>query len=192
MTDASGGPGTAQITEVLGRAARGESGAADELIGLVYQDLRRMARARLGKQHAVSVEPTTLVHEAWMRIGGGAWNGRSHFFAAAAVAMRNVLVDHARHRNRVKRGGGMEQHELVTAFLGADGGVEPIDILALDEALTRLEQEFGRPAEVVVLRFFSGASMEEIAEALAVNVRTIERDWSFARAWLRRELAGSP
>src|SRR5262245_34693926 len=151
------------VTRLMTAAGRGDSGAARELLPLVYDELRKLAKARLARERAnVTLQPTALVHEAYLRLVGGAdvaWDGRGHFFAAAARAMRQILVDRARHRGRIKRGGGQKRIELDDAALA----VEPpsTDMLALNDALDRLEKSDARKSEVVMLRYFAGLSIED-------------------------------
>lgn len=164
--------------------------AAEDLLPLVYDELRRLARSRLANEGAPqTLQATALVHEAWMRLVGEAdpgWSGRGHFFGAAARAMRHVLVDRARARGRDKRGGGMRRVSLDASAVV--GPVSDVDVLALDEALERLQAHDARKAEVVLLRHFAGLEMEAIAEALGVSLATVKTDWAYARAWLHREL----
>ena len=184
------------VTILLRMASDGDSQAAADLLPLVYEELRRLARSKMSRERDAgagqTLQPTALVHEAYMRLLGpdGAqlrWEGRAHFFGAAARAMRRILVERARSRGRVKRGGGNARVALADDALA----VEPPgdDLLALDEALERLEQRDRRKAEVVMLRFFAGLTIEEIAAALSVSPATVKNDWTFARAWLHRELA---
>lgn len=184
------------VTVLLRLASDGDSQAAAELLPLVYDELRRLARAKMSKERdggaGQTLQPTALVHEAYMRLLGAEgeslrWEGRGHFFGAAARAMRRILVERARARGRVKRGGGAARVALEDDALA----VEPPgdDLLALDEALERLEKRDRRKAEVVMLRFFAGLSIEEIAAAIGVSPATVKNDWTFARAWLHRELA---
>jgi RNA polymerase sigma factor (TIGR02999 family) len=164
--------------------------AAADLLPLVYDELRRLARSRLARESAPqTLQATALVHEAWLRLVGEqdpGWKGRGHFFGAAARAMRHVLVDRARARGRDKRGGGMQRVTLDdAAVLGADADV---DILALDEALKHLQTHDARKAEVVSLRYFAGLELADIAAVLDVSLGTVKTDWAYARAWLHREL----
>ncbi|MBL8860877.1 MAG: sigma-70 family RNA polymerase sigma factor [Planctomycetes bacterium] len=164
--------------------------AAADLLPLVYDELRALARARLAREGAPqTLQATALVHEAWLRLVGPedpGWKGRGHFFGAAARAMRHVLVDRARARGRDKRGGGAQR---VTLDAAAVVSAEPDgDVLALDEALTRLEAHDPRKAEVVLLRHFAGLELDETAAALGVSASTVKADWAYARAWLLREL----
>ena len=158
----------------------------DALRPLVYDELREMARRRLRVEHgAVTLSPTELVHEAWLRLAhpaGITERGRAYFFAAAAQAMRRIVVDYARRRRRDKRGGGRAAVTLDDALALADGGDEAL--LELDEALRQLATIAERPARVVECRFYGGLDIEETALALGVTTRTVNRDWAFARAWL--------
>jgi RNA polymerase sigma factor (TIGR02999 family) len=178
------------VTVVLEQMRKGDKGAADKLLPLVYDEFRALARHYLAQERANhTLQPTALVHEAYMKLVDQTrvdWQGRSHFFAVAAQAMRRILVDHARSRQRDKRGGGRARVVLDEAVALSPQKDE--DVLALDEALERLAAVDPRQAKVVELRFFGGLSVEEVAEALGVSKRTVEGDWTFARAWLSREL----
>ena len=180
-----------RITSVLEAADRGEAIRADELLPLVYDDLRSLARRYLARENAGhTLQPTALVHEAWVRLVDQSrvqWKGRTHFFAIGAQAMRRVLVDHARGRLRDKRGGGRPRVELREDVALASERDE--DVLAVDEALEKLARLDERQARIVELRFFGGLSVEEVAEVLGVSKRTVEAEWTMLRAWLRRELA---
>ncbi|MBX3403106.1 MAG: hypothetical protein KF699_06805 [Phycisphaeraceae bacterium] len=195
MNDQPANP-PADITVLLRLAGDGDSRAASELLPLVYDELRQLARAKMRGERAggsgQTLQPTALVHEAYIRLlgPGGAelrWEGRAHFFGAAARAMRRILVERARARGRIKRGGGQARVELGEGALA----VEPAgdELLGLDEALDRLEARDRRKAEVVMLKFFAGLSIDEIAAALCVSPATVKNDWTFARAWLHRELS---
>lgn len=163
---------------------------AQELLPLVYDELRRLARARMADEApGLTLQATSLVHEAYLRIaaeGEPVWKDRRHFFGAAARAMRRILVEEARRRNRLKRGGDRRRIELDEAQLVAGGA--GADALAFEEALARLEALDARKGEVVGLRTFAGLSNEETAQVLGVSLATVERDWRFARAWLASEL----
>ncbi len=165
----------------------------EELLALVYDELRALAAKYLRHEPTGhTLQPTALVHEAYLRLGGlgGDFNGRVHFIGAAATMMRRVLIDHAKARRSLKRGGDRARLDLtMAALLDDDGGATPIDILALDEALERLAHLAPRHARVVELRFFGGLSNADVAEVLGCSVRTVESDWRSARAWLHRELA---
>ena len=168
---------------------------ANELFPTMYGELRRVARRYLGRERRNhTLQPTALVHEAWIRLQndrGGEWQGRTHGLALGAQAMRRLLVDHGRYQKREKRGGGAQPLVLDDLMKAAStGGVPVEDLLTLEAALTRLEAVDPRAAQVVTLRFFSGMSNSEVAEHLGVSVRTVEGDWTHARAWLKRELSG--
>lgn len=181
------------VTQALARLSAGEGEALPELIRLLYRDLHKIARGQLRKErHGHTLGPTALVNEAYLRLSRDARidaKSRTQFLAAASVAMRRVLVDYARARKRQKRGGGeplLPFDEALVADLISER--EADEILALEDALVRLEKADERAARVVNLRFFGGLSMEEIAEALEVSVKTVQRTWLAARAWLRKEV----
>jgi RNA polymerase sigma factor (TIGR02999 family) len=183
--------GMADVTQILTAIEQGNSHAAEELLPLVYDELRKLAAARLAEEKpGHTLQPTALVHEAYVRLVGGGqsqgWGGRGHFFAAAAEAMRRILVEAARRKRAEKAGGGWQRQELIDAELAVDSAGD--DLFAVDEALTRLAAADPRAARLVELRFFLGMSLEEAAAELGLQVRTASRDWAFARAWLRREL----
>jgi RNA polymerase sigma factor (TIGR02999 family) len=190
-----GNPGTDPLSvrthELLAAAERGESDVVERLVPVVYDELRRIARAELRRlPPGQTLQTTALVHEAYLRLAGSSEVGnrnRAYFFAAAARAMRLVLVDRARRKLSQKRGGGRTREDAeVLVRLPVDDA--PADLLDLDAALEKLEAEDTRKAEIVALRFFAGLEMGEIAEVLGVPLRTLEREWRFARAWLRSEL----
>jgi len=169
--------------------------SASELFPVIYGELRHVARRYLGRERRNhTLQPTALVHEAWLRLRndrGADWQGRTHGLALGAQAMRRLLIDHGRHQKREKRGGGAQAIQLDELMQAAATAAVPVeDLLTLEAALTRLEAVDARAAEVVVLRFFSGMSSPEVAEQLGLSVRTVESDWTHARAWLKRELAG--
>jgi RNA polymerase sigma factor (TIGR02999 family) len=166
-----------------------------ELFPQIYGELRRVAGRYLGRERRNhTLQPTALVHEAWMRLQndrGDEWQGRTHGLALGAQAMRRLLVDHGRHQKRDKRGGGAQAVSLDDLIQASATGAVPVeDLLTLETALTRLEAVDPRAAQVVTLRFFSGMSSPEVAEHLQLSVRTVESDWAHARAWLKRELSG--
>ena len=171
----------------------GGPGTSGELLPEVYDELRKLARVRLARerQRNQTLQPTALVHEAYVRVasgpGGRQWDRRGHFFAAAALAMRRILVDRARHYHRLKHGNDAERVELDTGIAHADPSLT--DLVALDEALTRLEQTDARKAQIVSLRYFAGLTVEETAGALGLSTATVKNEWAFARAWLYRALA---
>ena len=179
------------VTRILSAIEAGDPQAAEQLLPLVYDELRRLAAQRLaGEGPGHTLQPTALVHEAYLKLVGAdpqqPWNGRVHFFAAAAEAMRRILIDHARRKHRARRGGGMKRVELgdmddiemVTESGRAD------ELLALDEALTQLAVADPRRAELVRLRYFAGLTLEQAAELLGISRATADRHWAFARAWL--------
>ncbi len=181
------------VTQVLMAAAGGDRSAAEKLWPLVYEELRAMARARMGRQAAgQTLQTTALVHEAYLKLVGSAdpgWEGRAHFFGAAAQAMRQILVDQARRRARPKHGGDRARIDLDDAPLAIDPPTD--DVLALEEALTALEQIDPRKAKLVTLRYYAGLTMDEAASALGVSLPTAERDWRYAKVWLYDRLRGS-
>jgi RNA polymerase sigma factor (TIGR02999 family) len=185
-----------EVTRILDAVEQGDPHAAARLLPLVYRELRRLAAQRLAREApGQTLQATALVHEAYLRLVGGAgsrqWNGRGHFFAAEA--MRRILVEKARRRKRLRHGGGRRRIDLDEALRlqqPADAGRSPADLLALDEALTRLAALNPVRAELVKLRFFAGLTTAEAAEALGVSVATAERYWTFARTWLYAELSG--
>lgn len=167
---------------------------AQDLLPAVYEELRKLAAARMAAQWDTStLQPTALVHEAWLRLVGShqtAWANRAHFFAAAAEAMRRILIDHARRKRALKRGAGAKRLDLdqVDVAIDADEG----SLLLMDEALEKLAAQDPQSAELVKLRFFVGMSYVEAAQVLGISERTAKRCWTFARSWLYRELAGHP
>lgn len=167
--------------------------ALERLLPLVYEELRAIARARLRDERpGHTLQATALVHEAYLRLVGSdapPWSGRAHFFHAAAKAMRRILIEHARSRGRVKRGGGRVRVDLEDAHVAE--WPDPDELLAVDEAIRRLEKVDGRAADVVHLRYFAGLSVEETARALDLSERTVMREWAYARAWLKDALAES-
>jgi RNA polymerase sigma factor (TIGR02999 family) len=182
-----------EVTRLLDAAAAGDHAAAADLLPLVYAELRQLAAARLAAEKpGHTLQATALVHEAYLRLvgpdGGPDWNGRGHFFAAAAEAMRRVLVEGARRKGRVKRGGDRRRVELDEPAAAADSQAD--DVLALDEALTRLAADVPDAARVVQLHYFAGLSIEQAADALGVSRATAYRQWTFARAWLRCAMDG--
>jgi RNA polymerase sigma factor (TIGR02999 family) len=180
-----------ELTHMLKAAAEGDRQAEARLVAAVYDELRHVAAGRLaGEASGRSVQVTDLVHEAYQRLFGGPsparFENRAHFFAAASEAMRRILVDRARARRRIKRGGGRIRIELDDVDPGTQ--TDPGAVLALDEALSRFEKLDPRGAEIVKLRCFMGLTVAEVAEALGVATRTVDRDWVAAKAWLRGEL----
>lgn len=199
----------ANLTVLLNAAGEGDSRAASELLPVVYDELRRLASQRMAHEPAgLTLQATALVHEAYLRLIKDTdvrWNGRNHFFAAAAIAMRRILVERARAVAGPKRGGGRKRVDLDAvdaggggdrASMGGGGSGGPdspeavVDWLALDEALAALEKEDPRLAEVVMLRFFAGLSVEKAAEVLGISDRQVKREWAVARAWLYEKMTG--
>ncbi|MCZ6599025.1 MAG: sigma-70 family RNA polymerase sigma factor [Planctomycetota bacterium] len=187
----NGASHAAPITSLLQRAGAGDSRASEELMPLVYEELRKLARGRVVKMAAgQTIQATDLVHEAWMRlIAGGdpGFESRAHFFGAAANAMRNILVEQARKKATLKRD-GTRKKELQTDLPEILPGAPVDDVLALHDALEKLEEAHERPARIVELRFFAGLSMPEAAEIVGISLATAERDWRFARSWLQHEM----
>jgi RNA polymerase sigma factor (sigma-70 family) len=201
------------VSQILSRIEAGDASAAEQLLPLVYDELRKLAAAKLAHEKpGQTLQPTALVHEAYLRLlepgkpppgaeteiadsadvvsrseCGGRFNSRGHFFAAAAEAMRRILVESARRKHRIRHGGQWQRLEL-------DEGREPtveaasVDLLALDESLARLESADPLAAKVVKLRYFSGLTMPEVAAALDISLRTAERNWTYAKTWLHRDL----
>lgn len=186
-------PGPAEVTRLLEAVNGGDRAAAADLLPLVYEELRKLARSRMNGERAEhTLQATALVHEAYMRLVGvedaPRWDGRGHFFASAAEAMRRILIDRARQRASLKRGGDRGRVELSDE--PATMLQNPEDVLAVDEAIKKLEARDARKAQVVVLRFFAGLSIEETAAAMGLSLSTVKNEWAFARAWLHRELSG--
>ncbi len=178
------------VSGILVAIERGNARATDELLPLVYDQLRRIAQQKMMEERpGHTFQATALVHEAYLKLVGSQdikWTSRAHFFAAAGEAMRRILVDHARERGRIKRGGDRDRVPLNVADLAAEQNSS--QILALDEVIRRLEREDARAFRVVMLRFFAGLSVEETANAMDVSERTVKREWAFARAWLYNAL----
>lgn len=178
-------------TQLLQRIQRGDGTAAAELLPLIYDELRRLATVWLQREApGQSLQPTALVHEAWLRLNDGQgqnhWDHRGHFFAAAAEAMRRILIEQYRRKQAEKRGGHMMRRDVNKMDIETPGPTE--DLEALDEALSRLEMAHPRQAELVKLRYFAGLTTKEVAEFLQISPATADRDWAYARAWLLREL----
>jgi RNA polymerase sigma factor (TIGR02999 family) len=182
-----------EVTRILSAIEQGDPRAAGELLPLVYGELRRLAKQRLAREKpGQTLQATALVHEAYLRLVGDAgsrgWDSRGHFFAAAAEAMRRILVDNARRKRAEKRGGQLERHAVDDIDIAAPAPSE--DLLALDEALARLEAKDPVKAQLVKLRFFAELSEEEAAQALGISRTTAHRHWRYARVWLLNELGG--
>lgn len=187
------------VTRLISAAQSGDESACEELLPLVYDELRRLAASHLAREPSgLTLQPTALVHEAYLRLLGATeiqWQGQGHFFGAAAQAMRRILVDRARARAAVKRGGdrrrlGMEEglDALPDPSSTPGGASGAVDLLALNRVLDRLEQRDKRQSEVVLLRYFAGLTIEQTAQAMGLSTGTVKNEWTFARAWLRREL----
>jgi RNA polymerase sigma factor (TIGR02999 family) len=180
------------VTRILDQIQHGEPHAADQLLPLVYEELRKLAAQKLGKEKpGQTLQATALVHEAYLRLVGGGdrgWDSRGHFFAAAAEAMRRIVVENARSKKRARHGGGRERVEVELADLPTRMPAD--NLLALDEALARLEQIDSVKARLVNLRYFAGMTIEQAAEALNISRTTAHRYWRFARAWLHQQITG--
>jgi RNA polymerase sigma factor (TIGR02999 family) len=187
------GERSANVTLLLMEWSNGNRAALDELLPLVYAELRRRARYYMRAENpGHTLQPTALVHDAYLRLvdqEGANWQNRAHFFAVASQVIRHILVDHARSRDRVKRGGAALRVTWVDDL--SVSKPEEIDLVGLDDALSRLTQLDERQSRIVELRFFGGLSIEETAEALKISPATVKREWTMARAWLYRELIGS-
>jgi RNA polymerase sigma factor (TIGR02999 family) len=181
------------VTQILTAIEAGDQQAAEQLLPLVYEELRRLAARRLAQEApGQTLQPTALVHDAYLRLTGGEqpqdWNGRGHFFAAAAEAMRRILVENARRKKTEKRGGARVRQDLDAIDVAAPE--DPEDFMALDEALDKLASTDQTAAALVQLRFFAGMPIPEAAELLGISHRTADRLWAYARAWLHQEIAG--
>ena len=179
------------VTRILSAIEHGDPRAADRLLPLVYDELRKLAARRLAHEKpGQTLQATALVHDAYLRLvepdEARGWDGRGHFFAAAAEAMRRILVDNARRKRAAKHGGGLRRRDLDDVEIAAGAPAE--DLMALDEALTRLAAEDPAKAELVKLRYFAGLSIEEAARALGISPATAKRRWAYARAWLFRTI----
>ena len=181
------------VTRILLDIEQGNTKAAEQLLPLVYEELRKLAAQKLAHEKpGQTLQATALVHEAYLRLVGGEpdapWNGRGHFIAAAAEAMRRILVENARRKAAIKAGGGRERVELAEAELAITG--PRLDLLALDEALAGLEAKDKRKADLIKLRFFAGLTVEQAAQALGISTSTADNDWAYARGWLRLAMLG--
>ena len=180
-----------EVTRILSAIEQGDPQAAEQLLPLVYDELRKLAAQRLAQEKpGQTLQATGLVHEVYLRLVDAEqaqhWNSRGHFFAAAAEAMRRILVENARRKKSGKAGGGWQRQELLDAELAVDSTGD--ELFAVDEALTRFATQHPRAARLVHLRFFLGQTLDEAAAQLGLEPRTAYRDWAYARAWLRREL----
>src|SRR5262249_30078615 len=186
-------PPMSEVTRILSAIEQGDPNAAGELLPLVYDELRQLAAHKMAQEAAgQTLQPTALVHEAYLRLVGqedeAHWDNRGHFFAAAAEAMRRILVENARRRRSRKHGGGLVRHDAEDVPLAAPEFGE--DLLALDEALDRLAEKDPLKADLVKLRHFAGLTVDEAAQALGISATTANRYWAYARAWLHQEIAG--
>jgi RNA polymerase sigma factor (TIGR02999 family) len=182
-----------EVTRVLSAIEEGDPHAAEQLLPLVYQELRRLAAQKLAQEKpGQTLEATALVHEAYLRLVDTDkvqhWNSRRQFFAAAAEAMRRILVEKARHKKRHKHGGGLTRQEAIPEDLPIAATRDPLETLAVHEALDQLAQKSPRKAELVKLRYFLGCTIPEAAQILGIAPSTAEEDWTYAKAWLRRRL----
>jgi len=181
------------VTRILDAIQQGDSKAADELLPLVYQELRRLAAYKMASEApGQTLQPTALVHEAWLRLGGEAqpnWQNRAHFFAAAGEAMRRILIERARSKGRLRRGGEWQRVDIQNLTIAAEDPDETV--LAVNEAIEKLAARDPLKAEIVKLRYFIGMNHQEIATALGTSEPTIRRHWNFARSWLYAELKQS-
>ena len=180
-----------EVTRILNAIDQGDPQAAEHLLPLVYDELRKLAAQNLARERpGQTLQATALAHEAYVRLvgnnGAQEWNSRGHFFRAAAEAMRRILVEQAHRKNRVRHGGELRRVDFDSELQISDEADE--NLLALDEALQQLATEDGQAADVVKLRYFAGLTIEETASALGISVRTVNRHWAFARAWLYRQL----
>jgi RNA polymerase sigma factor (TIGR02999 family) len=191
------------VTVLIHAAAKGDARASSELLPIIYDELRRLAQANMGREARAgagqTLQPTALVHEAYMRLVGEndpadpSWQSRAHFFGAAALAMRRILIERARARQTHKRGGGIARVELHDDAIAADATQDGAcdEIIALDDALKKLELLDERTARIVMLRYFAGLSIEQTASAMELSPATVKKSWSFARAWLSREISAA-
>ncbi len=182
------------VTQILNAIEKGDSRAIDELLPAVYQELRQLAAQKLSRERpGQTLQATALVHEAYLRLVGAQgqdWKGRTHFFNAAAEAMRRILIENARRKHRLKRGGGQNRLDADEAEIVAETPSE--DLLALDEALARLEAADRTKADLVKLRYFAGLTIEQAAEVLGISPTAAKRHWTYARAWLYRAVRSAP
>ena len=178
------------VTQILTAIEQGDTKAADKLLPLVYEELRRLAAHKMSHEPpGQTLQATALVHEAYIRLVGSEarnWNSRTHFFAAAAEAMRRILIDNARRKQRLKRGGGQDKVDLDSAELAIEAPSD--DLIALDEALAKLASTDKVKADLVKLRYFAGLTLEQAAEILGLSQTTAKRQWTYARAWLYRQI----
>ncbi|HEV2971718.1 MAG TPA: ECF-type sigma factor [Pirellulales bacterium] len=181
-----------EVTRILSAVEQGDPQAAEQLLPLVYNELRKLAAQRLAQEKpGQTLQATALVHDAYLRLVGGDatqhWNSRGHFFAAAAEAMRRILIDKARKKQRLKRGRGFQRVDLDAVEVSVEE--PPDDLVALDDALTKLAQKHPDKAALVKLRYFAGLTIDETAHVLGISPSTADRQWTYARAWLYRQVA---
>ena len=178
------------VTRILTAIDQGDAKAADQLLPLVYEELRRLAAKKMSRESpGQTLQPTALVHEAYVRLVGSearSWNGRTHFFCAAADAMRRILIDNARRKQRLKRGGGQDKVDLADAELLIEAPSD--DLVALDEAMERLADKDKVKADLVKLRYFAGLTLAQAADVLGLSQTTAKRHWTYSRAWLYRQI----
>ena len=183
------------VTRILSAIEAGDASAAEQLLPLVYDELRKLAAQKLSQEKpGQTLQPTALVHEAYLRLvdreRASNWDSRGHFFAAAAEAMRRILVESVRRKKRLRRGDARRKQSLEDNDPAIESPVDAIDLLALNEALDRLEASAPRKAQLVKLRYFAGLTIEEAAAARGISIRTANRDWAYAKAWLHQQLRG--
>ena len=180
------------VTRILNAIEHGDVGATEKLLPLVYEELRLLAAQKMSKEPpGQTLQATALVHEAYIRLVGAEvqnWSGRSHFFAAAAEAMRRILIENARRKQSLKRGGGHQRIDINEAFPADSNSVSSDDLVALDEALKKFSERDKPKAELVKLRYFAGLTIEQTAEIMDISPATAKRHWAYARAWLMREI----
>jgi len=181
---------SSDVTRILSAIEQGDPSAAEQLLPLVYDELRKLAATKLAQEKpGQTLQATALVHEAYLRlVGDQHFDNRGHFFAAAAEAMRRILVDKARRKRRLRHGGGLQQQGIDEMEPAIAAPVDAVDLLALDEALQGLEAAAPRRAQLVKLRFFAGFTLPEVAQMLGISQSTAEADWTYAKAWLQREM----
>jgi len=179
-----------EVTQILEALGKGEPKAAERLLPLVYEELRKLAAAKMAKEPGgLTLQPTALVHEAWLRLGANqssGWNGRAHFFGAAAEAMRRILIENARRRKALRHGGGQARLDIQELDVAAPAADE--QLLAIDEALARFALLDSKKAELVKLRYFVGLTIEEAADTLGISKATAKRWWEYSRVWLFTEI----
>ncbi len=179
-----------EVTQVLQAIDQGDARAADQLLPLVYEELRKLAASKMAQESpGQTLQPTALVHEAWLRLAGSGpqqWNSRGHFFGAAAEAMRRILIEKARRKRALRHGGGQERQDIQEVEIAAPATDD--QLLAINEALERLGAQHAPKAELVKLRYFAGLSIEEAAQVLGISETTAKRWWVYARAWLFSEI----